>query len=100
MTLPVTAPPPELEGFTEFLDAQPAGLQNIYQYCLCLIMVEAGKIELVETLAGEEGAICVFRSGTGLEFDVVKPKIYESDEELLVETLRKMLKDEGLLDDE
>lgn len=100
MTLRVTAQPPELEGFTEFLDAQPPGLQNIYQYCLCLIMVEAGIMELVETPAGREGAICVFRSGNGMEFDVVKPKIYESDEELLVETLRKLLRDEGLLDDE
>ena len=100
MTLQVAAPPPELEGFAEFLDAQQPGLQNIYQYCLCLIMVEAGKMELVETLASGEGAICVFRSGNGLEFDVVKPKIYEPDEELLVETLRKLLRDEGLLDKE
>jgi hypothetical protein len=100
MTLRVTAPPAELEGFTEFLDAQPPGLQNIYQYCLCLIMVEADKIELVDTRVGEEGVISVFRSSDGQEFDVVKPKIYEPDEERLVETLRKLLRDEGLLDDE
>lgn len=98
MTLRLTAPPPELEGFSEFLDAQPPSLQNIYQYCLCLIMVEAGKMELVETPSGGEEAICIFRSVNGLEFDVVKPKIYEPDEELLVEALRKLLRDDGLLD--
>jgi hypothetical protein len=63
-------------------------------------MVEAGKMELVETSTGGEGATCIFRSGNGMEFEVAKPDIYEPDEELLVETLKKLLRGEGLLDDE
>ena len=76
----MTSLPPELEGFAQFLDAQPSNVRDIFHYCLCLMMVEAGKMEMVETFGGEDGAIYVFQSSTGEEFSVVRPDIGEEGE--------------------
>jgi hypothetical protein len=40
--------PPELDAFASILDAQPETARGAFQYCLCLLMVEAGKMRLVE----------------------------------------------------
>jgi hypothetical protein len=54
----MTSLPPELQQLAVHLDALPAHTQRIFQYCLCLMMVEAGKMKLVETTPGESGAVC------------------------------------------
>ena len=38
--------PPELEGFNSLLDAQPQPVREIFQYCLCLMMVESGNVKI------------------------------------------------------
>jgi hypothetical protein len=67
--------------------AQPEKVRDIYNYCLCLMMVEAGAMELVETMAGDEGAVYVFRSAADEEFSVVRPDISEEVEAVLVAEL-------------
>lgn len=88
--------PPELQQFAAFLDALPQPVQAAFQYCLCLLMVEAGKMRLVETLPSESGSICVFETVAGDRFSVVKPPISKEDEADLVEQLRDILDEEGL----
>lgn len=36
--------PPELTEFVAVLDAQPGPVQAIFQYCLAMLMVEAGRL--------------------------------------------------------
>ena len=57
--------PPEYEALYSYLETQPAVVRDIFLYCLCVMMVEAGKMKLVETVPGDEGTICVFQSSTG-----------------------------------
>lgn len=87
--------PPELAQFAAFLDAQPAQVQIIFQYCLCLMMVEAGRMRLVKTLPGESGGVCVFETVAGDVFSLNKPPISKEDEAALIEQLRDILDDEG-----
>jgi hypothetical protein len=51
--------PPELSTFAALLDAQPEPVRAAFNYCLALMMVEAGKAHLVETPPGETGVIRV-----------------------------------------
>lgn len=46
--------PPELAVFANHLDAQPGPVRTVFQYCLALLMVEAGKAKLVDKQLGEE----------------------------------------------
>ena len=70
--------PPELQQFAAFLDAQPANVRKNFQYCLALLMIEAGKAELVETVAGDV-------------FAIPKPAISPKNEAILLERLRDIL---------
>jgi hypothetical protein len=54
--------PPDLTAFASLLDAQPAPVRDAFNHCLCLLMVEAGKMRLVETQPGESGEVCVFET--------------------------------------
>ena len=45
--------PPELAAFSYLLDTQPAPVRDAFHYCLCLLMVEACKMRLVEKVPGE-----------------------------------------------
>jgi hypothetical protein len=87
--------PPELQQFAALLDAQPGPVQIIFQYCLCLLMEEVGKMRLVETIPGESGPYCVFETIAGDTFSVTKPPISKETEAALVERLRVILDDEG-----
>lgn len=89
--------PPELIRYTEFLNDQPADVQNTFYYSLCIMKVEQGKMELVDRQPGEDGDIYVFRSGNGQEFSVLRPDIGYEDDELLVRALRMVLRDAGML---
>ena len=89
--------PPSLEGLASFVDAQPEKVRDIYKYGLCLMMVEAGVMELVETIAGDEGAVYVFRSAADEEFSVTRPDIGEEVEAVLVAEFREILRDEIII---
>jgi hypothetical protein len=87
--------PPELQQFAALLDAQPGPVQVAFQYAMCLLMVESGKMRLVETVPGENGPYCVFETIAGDTFSVTKPPIDKEAEAALVEQLRAILDDEG-----
>jgi hypothetical protein len=87
---------PELQQFAALLDAQPGPIQAAFQYVLCLLMVEAGKMQWIETIPGENGALYVFETVAGDRFSVVRPQISQEVEAELIEQLREILNDEGL----
>lgn len=57
----VTNLPPELQQFAALFDAQTGSIQVVFQYCLCLLSVAAGKMHLVETIPGEVGQYVFLR---------------------------------------
>ncbi len=65
--------PPELAAFASLLDAQPAPVRAMFNYCLALLMVEAGKARLVETVPGESGPVYAFESSAGEQFSLARP---------------------------
>jgi hypothetical protein len=89
--------PPQLQQLAALLDTQPAPVQVAFQYCLCLIMVEAGKLRLAETVPSENGATCIFETLTGdiFTFSVTKPPISKEIETAVIEQLRIILDEEG-----
>ena len=89
--------PPELEGFASLLDAQPQPVREIFQYCLCLMMVEAGKMRLVDTISGDVSPISVFETTLGETFSVDRPPMSQEEEDEVIAVLREILKDEGML---
>jgi hypothetical protein len=44
--------PTSLASFSALLDAQPEPVRQAFNYCLALMMVEAGKARLIETFPG------------------------------------------------
>jgi hypothetical protein len=93
----MTTLPPELAAFSYLLDAQPAPVRVAFHYCLCLLMVEAGRMRLVDKIPGEGGVVCVFETVTWHKFSVVKPALNRDQEAALIDVLREILKDEGKL---
>ena len=89
--------PPELIALAKLLDAQTKPVQAAFQYCLALMMVEAGKAELVATVPGDEGLICTFRTIAGDEFSLARPPLSEEREAVIKKTLRTMLDEENSL---
>jgi hypothetical protein len=76
-----TGIPPSLSASTSLLDAQPAPVQAALHYCLGLLMMaEAGKARLVETVPGENGPVCVFESSAGERFSLAKPAMTKEQE--------------------
>ena len=88
--------PPELAAFSYLLDAQPAPMRDAFHYCLCVLMVEAGVMRLVEKVPGENGEICVFETVARVKFSVTKPALSRDQEAALIDVLREILKEEGL----
>jgi hypothetical protein len=88
--------PPELAAFSYLLDAQPAPVRDAFHYCLCMLMVEAGKMRLVEKVPGENGEICVFETVARVKFSVSKPVLSRDQEAALIDVLREILQDEGV----
>ena len=89
--------PSELDGFASLLDAQPGPVREAFQYCLCLMMVENGKMHQIETIPGESTPLCIFVTISGDRFSVPRPDITPEQEAELLEALRDILSDEGLL---
>ena len=89
--------PAELQIFGAYLDAQPPPIREAFQYCLCLMMVEAGKMKLVQTLPGDEKTLCYFETVAGDAFAIPRPAITSAEEAEIVAVLRDILRDEGLV---
>ncbi|MCI0398507.1 MAG: hypothetical protein L0332_13675 [Chloroflexi bacterium] len=89
--------PPELQAFASLLDAQQSPVREIFAYCLCLMMVEAGKMRLLETKPGETAPLYVFTTVAGDTFAVPRPAMSPGQEADVIAMLREILKDEGLL---
>ena len=87
--------PPELQQLASFLDAQPGPIQIAFQYCLSVLMVEAGKAKLINTEPGENGAMCTFQTAAGDVFSVIKPPMSIEQEAALIEQLRDIVDGEG-----
>jgi hypothetical protein len=85
----------EFDQFANFLDAQPGPIRAAVQFCLCLLMVEAGKIRLLTTLPGEAGRVCIFSTLTGDLVTVARPPISQEDEAVLIDLLRIILNEES-----
>lgn len=89
--------PPALEAFASLLDAQSWPVREAFQYCVCLLMVEADKMRLIDTIPGETTAICVFETVAGERFSVPRPTMDEEQEAKLIEVLREFLREEGII---
>ncbi len=61
---------PALTASASLLDAQPALVRNAFNYCVCLLMVEAGKMRLVEKVLGENSVRYVFETTVHNRFSV------------------------------
>lgn len=90
--------PPELAAFAVLLDAQPQPVQQAFQYYLCLLMVEAHRMELIDIRPGESAPIYVFESSNGEAFGIPRPGLTHAEEAEVKRVLREILRDEGLLD--
>jgi hypothetical protein len=86
--------PLELQQFAAILDAQPGPVQVAFQYAMCLLMVESGKMRLVETIPGESGPYCIFETIAGDRFSVAKPPMDKETEAGWVEQLKAILEDD------
>jgi hypothetical protein len=86
--------PPQLQQFASFLDAQPGNIQVAFQYCIALLMVEAGKAKLVSTEPSENGAVCTFETIAGDIFSINRPVISEDEEAVLIEQLKVILEED------
>ena len=89
--------PPELQMFGAYIDAQPQPVREAFQYCLCLMMVESGGMKLVRTLPSDEGELCYFETSIGEAFTIPRPAITAEQEAGVINMLREILRDEGLM---
>jgi len=64
----------ETSLFAALLSAQPAPIREAIQYQLCLLLVQAGRLELFCTVPGDNGPICIFQDNmTGNLITVTLP---------------------------
>ena len=89
--------PPELEALDALLTSQPHAVHDAFHYCLCLMMVETGKMQLVQTVTGDTGSFCLFETVAGETFAIPKPALTERQQAELKMALREILADEGML---
>lgn len=91
----MTALPPDLQAFAALLDALPGPVQQAFQYCLAMLMVETGKAKLIGTTPGEAGVLCNFETIAGDRLTLLRPTLSEAQEEELKELLRQIVDEEG-----
>lgn len=83
----MTKSSPELAAFAASLNAHPEDVEDMYQYCLAMVMVETGQAELTKIeLRGRE-PWCTFKSITGDEFVVLRPVLSQTEEREMMETI-------------
>lgn len=78
---------PELVAFAASLNTHPDDIEEIYEYCLAMVMVETGQAELIKIeLRGRE-PWCTFKSITGDEFVVFRPVLSQTQEREMMEKI-------------
>ncbi len=87
--------PSEFSHFAALLDALPQPDRELFHYCLCLLMVEGGKMTLIETIPGDSAPLCVFETIVGEQFSIPKPVLTPTLEEQLKAMIREVLAEEG-----
>ena len=61
------------------------------------MMVESGSMQLVKMLPSDEGELCYFETSAGEAFTIPRLAITAEQEAGVIETLRDILRDEGLM---
>lgn len=92
--------PSELAVYSYLLDGQPPQVRNAFTYCLCLLMVEAGLMRTIEKVQGIRSGnsrVCVFETRVGDRCSVVRPVMDKEQEAALLDVLREIIKEEGVL---
>ena len=89
--------PPEFEMLSVLIDGQAPPIREAFHYCLCLMMVETGKMKLIGTIPGDSSQLCLFETITGEQFSIPKPPVSNEEEREIMEVLRDILREEGLL---
>jgi hypothetical protein len=69
--------------FAFLLQTQPAPVRDAFNYCLCVLMIQAGKMRLVEKVLGENGVVCVFETTVGDRFSVTLPVLSKEQEAVM-----------------
>jgi hypothetical protein len=77
------------------LGLEPAATQAAFNYCLCQLMVEAGRMRLVAKTAGADGPLCHFLSADGKMFLVPEPALTAVQLTQLKTILRQIWLEEG-----
>jgi hypothetical protein len=88
---------PQFEPFRALFESKPARVRKAYDYCLCLLMVENGEMELIKTVPGVTTPICMFKAVSGDMVAVEKPPLSQEQIADVLDTLRGYTKDEDLL---
>jgi hypothetical protein len=70
-------------------------VRQAFNYCLALMMVEAGKAHVIETLPGEAGQVCTFETVAGEQFSPARPALGEEAEAEVRDIVREILGEEG-----
>lgn len=91
--------PPELAGFAAMVDAQPLSVRQLFQYGLCLMMVEAGKMVRAHTVTADDAELTEFQSVTGETIVLPRPSLSPEEETTFITLLRQILEEEGPLNE-
>ena len=86
--------PPEFEMLSMLIDGQAPPIREAFHYCLCLMMVETGKMKLIGTIPGDSNQLCLFETAVGEQFSIPRPALSPGEEASLMEALREILDDE------
>ena len=68
----------------------------MFQYAIAVLMVEAGKANLIETLSGDETALYLFETISGDRFTIARPTLSPQQEQKLLEMLRTIIQEENI----
>jgi hypothetical protein len=77
------------------LGLEPAVTQAAFNYCLCQLVVEAGRMRLVAKTPGDDGPLCHFHSADGEVFLVPEPALTAAQLAQLKTILRQIWLEEG-----
>ena len=86
---------PALLAIAHQLGLEPAVTQVAFAYCLCLLMVEAGRMRLVSKTPGDDGPLCHFHSADGEVFVIPEPALTAAQLSQLKTILRQIWLEEG-----
>jgi hypothetical protein len=88
--------PPQLEAFASLIAAHPAAVQDDFAYCLCLLMVVAGTMRLVEIMPDAASSRWLFETTSGEIFSARRPFMSEEQESEVITKLANILNDDAM----